>query len=58
MKTYGLDRTLDIVAIGAGPAALVLLHAAKEAGLEAVAIDKGPLCGALICGGLICGTLT
>jgi len=48
MNTYGLDRTLDIVVIGAGPPALVLLHAAKEAGLDAIAIDKGPLCGALI----------
>lgn len=48
MKTYGLDRTLDIVSVGAGPASLVLLHAAKQAGLDAVAIDKGPVCGALV----------
>lgn len=48
MKTFGLDQTLDIAAVGAGPAALVLLHAAKQAGLRAIAIDKGPVCGALV----------
>lgn len=48
MKRYGLDTTLDLLAVGAGPAALVALHAAREAGLEAVAIDKGPVCGALV----------
>lgn len=48
MKTYGLDETLDIVAVGAGPAALGMLHAAKEQGLRAIAIDKGPVCGSLL----------
>jgi thioredoxin reductase (NADPH) len=47
MKRYGLDKTLDIVCVGAGPAALGVLHAAKEAGLDAIAIDKGPVCSAL-----------
>jgi thioredoxin reductase (NADPH) len=47
VKTHGLNQILDIVVIGAGPAALVVLHAAKLAGLNAVAIDKGPVCGAL-----------
>ncbi len=37
----------DIIVVGAGPAALSVLHAAKEAGLTALAIDKGPLCSAL-----------
>lgn len=48
MKRYGLDETLDILAVGAGPAALVLLHEASVAGLRAIAIDKGPVCGALV----------
>ncbi|MBI4557141.1 MAG: YpdA family putative bacillithiol disulfide reductase [Candidatus Hydrogenedentes bacterium] len=48
MKRYGLNRVLDIVIIGAGPAALSALHAAKQAGLDAVALDKGPICGALV----------
>jgi thioredoxin reductase (NADPH) len=47
MKTPGLDETQDIVVVGAGPAALGVLHAAKQAGLAAVAIDKGPVCSAL-----------
>jgi thioredoxin reductase (NADPH) len=47
MKTYGLDKTLDILIVGAGPAALGILHAAKVAGLDAVAVDKGPVCSAL-----------
>ena len=47
MKRYGLYELLDIVVVGAGPAALVVLHAAKEAGLSAVAIDKGQICSAL-----------
>ncbi|MDZ4860047.1 MAG: YpdA family putative bacillithiol disulfide reductase [Candidatus Hydrogenedentes bacterium] len=47
MNTYGIDKTLDIVCVGAGPAALGVLHAAKESGLDAVAIDKGPVCSAL-----------
>lgn len=47
MKTYGLNETLDIAVVGAGPAALVILHAAQEAKLNAVAFDKGPVCSAL-----------
>jgi thioredoxin reductase (NADPH) len=39
---------LDLVLVGAGPAALGALHAAQAAGLRAVAIDKGPVCGALL----------
>lgn len=47
MNRYGTDKLLDIVCVGAGPAALGVLHAAKVAGLDAVAIDKGPVCSAL-----------
>ena len=47
MNRYGTDKLLDIVCVGAGPAALGVLHAAKAAGLDAVAIDKGPVCSAL-----------
>ncbi|MCD6287643.1 MAG: YpdA family putative bacillithiol disulfide reductase [Candidatus Hydrogenedentes bacterium] len=38
---------IDVAIVGAGPAGLVTLHAAKTAGLSAIAIDKGPICGAL-----------
>lgn len=38
----------DLVAIGAGPAALVALREAQLQGLRALAIDKGPTCGALL----------
>ena len=48
MKSYGLDETLDLVVIGVGPPALVALHDAKMAGLRAVGIDRGPICGALV----------
>lgn len=47
MKTHGLDEKQDIVVVGAGPAALGVLHAAQTAGLKAIAIDKGPVCSAL-----------
>ena len=47
MKNHGIDRVLDVVVVGAGPASLAALHAAREAGLDAVAIDKGPVCSAL-----------
>jgi len=47
MKKYGLGKELDLAVVGAGPSALAALHAAQEAGLRAVAIDKGPVCGAL-----------
>lgn len=48
MQTFGTDEQQDIVIIGAGPAALVALREAQMAGLSAVAIDKGPVCGALM----------
>jgi thioredoxin reductase (NADPH) len=48
MNTYGLDDIQDLVIVGVGPPALAALHDAQEAGLEAVGIDKGPLCGALV----------
>ncbi len=48
MKTYGADEFLDLAAVGVGPSALAVLHAAKAAGLRAVGIDKGPVCGALM----------
>lgn len=47
MKTHGLNEIQDIVVVGAGPAALAVLHAAKQAGLRALAVDKGPVCSAL-----------
>ncbi len=47
MKTHGLNEDLDLAIIGSGPAGLAALHAAQEAGLKAIAIDKGPVCGAL-----------
>jgi len=47
LKDYGLNQLLDILVVGAGPAGLCALHAAREAGLRAVAIDKGPVCSAL-----------
>jgi thioredoxin reductase (NADPH) len=48
MNRFGLGKTLDIAVVGAGPAALVTLREAQLAGLTAVAIDKGPVCGALL----------
>ncbi len=48
MKTYGLNEILDLVVVGAGPAALAALHEAKQQGLRAVAIDRGPVCSALV----------
>jgi thioredoxin reductase (NADPH) len=47
MKKHGLNNTLDIAVVGAGPAALGVLHAAKQADLGAIAVDKGPVCSAL-----------
>lgn len=48
LKPYGTTSVMDIVCIGAGPSALTVLHAAKKAGLHALALDKGPLCSALL----------
>lgn len=48
MNTYGLNEILDVVLVGAGPASLAALHEAQRLGLSAVAIDKGPVCGALM----------
>ncbi len=48
MKTCGINEDLDLVVVGSGPAGLAALHAAQEAGLTAIAIDKGPVCGALM----------
>jgi thioredoxin reductase (NADPH) len=48
LKKYGIGEPLDVLIIGAGPAALGALHEAKCRGLHAVAIDKGPVCGALL----------
>jgi len=42
------NEIYDLILIGAGPASLAALHAAQEAGLRAIAIDKGPVCGALL----------
>jgi len=48
LKNHGIGELLDIVIVGAGPAALVALYEARQHGLRAVAIDKGPVCGALL----------
>jgi len=48
MKSFGLDTIQDLVVVGVGPPALVALHEAQRAGLRAVGIDKGPVCGALV----------
>lgn len=48
MKSHGLDELLDLVIVGVGPPALVALYEAKRAGLNAVGIDKGPICNALV----------
>ena len=48
MNTYGIDDIQDLVIVGVGPPALAALHEAQEAGLKAVGIDKGPVCGALV----------
>ena len=48
MKSYGLHEIQDLVIIGVGPPALAALHDAEQAGLKAVGIDKGPVCGALV----------
>jgi thioredoxin reductase (NADPH) len=48
MESPGLNKIQDIVVVGAGPAALGVLKAAQDSGLSAVAIDKGPICGALL----------
>jgi len=47
MKNRERDGILDVICVGAGPAALCALWAAKRAELSAVAIDKGPVCSAL-----------
>lgn len=48
MKHPGSGEWLDLLVIGAGPAALVALREAQIHGLRAIAIDKGPVCGALL----------
>ncbi|MBI2433013.1 MAG: YpdA family putative bacillithiol disulfide reductase [Candidatus Hydrogenedentes bacterium] len=48
MKSYGLDEIQDLVLVGAGPASLATLYEAQRRGLKAIAIDKGPLCSALL----------
>jgi len=48
LKTPGLDEIQDLVLIGAGPASLAALHEAQQHGLRALAIDKGPVCSALL----------
>lgn len=45
--TADQNTTYDLISVGAGPAALCALWAAKRAELRAFAIDKGPVCGAL-----------
>ena len=48
MKLFGIDDIQDLVIVGVGPPALAALYEAQQAGLNAVGIDKGPVCGALV----------
>lgn len=48
MRHFERGECLDLIAIGAGPASLVALREAQIHGLRALAIDKGPVCGALL----------
>ena len=48
MKHHGIDDIQDLILVGAGPAALAALHEAQRRGLGALAIDKGPVCSALL----------
>lgn len=48
MKDFGRDEILDLLIVGAGPAALGALHEAQAKGLKAIAIDKGPVAGSLL----------
>lgn len=48
MNTFGASEFLDLLVVGSGPAGLVALYEAKRNGLRAVAIDKGPVCAALL----------
>ncbi len=48
MKRYGMNEMLDVLIVGAGPAALGTLYEARQQGLKAVALDKGPVAGALL----------
>ncbi|MFP4502544.1 MAG: YpdA family putative bacillithiol disulfide reductase [Candidatus Hydrogenedentota bacterium] len=48
MQQYGCSELLDILVVGSGPAALAALYEAKQHGLHAVAIEKGPVCAALM----------
>lgn len=48
MKQPDPTAPFDVLCVGAGPAALVTLREAQRRGLRAVAIDKGPVCGALL----------
>ena len=48
MMTSDTDDLLDLLVVGVGPPALVGLYEAKQAGLRALGVDKGPVCGALV----------
>ena len=48
MHHDALSAPRDLLVVGAGPAALVALREAQISGLRAIAIDKGPICGALL----------
>jgi thioredoxin reductase (NADPH) len=48
MKLFGTEDIQDLVIVGVGPPALAALYEAQQAGLKAVGIDKGPVCGALV----------
>lgn len=48
MKYPVPGKILDLIVVGSGPAGLVTLFEAKQRGLHAAAIDKGPVCAALL----------
>lgn len=45
---HGDDRMLDLIVVGAGPTGIAIGAEAKAKGLDALLIDRGPLCGAMV----------
>ncbi len=41
-------KILDLLVVGAGPTAIALGAEAKKAGLDALLVDRGPLCAAIV----------
>ena len=42
------ESTLDLLIVGAGPTGIAIGSAAKAAGLDALLVDRGPLCAAIV----------